>query len=315
MSRRRRTTALASLAVLALMVLGAVLWSGVVGDRATPAAGTAPPVADSAGADGSRATQATPVPTPSPEARPTRTPTPAPVSGEITVLAASSLADAFAVLADGFEAANPGVTVTLGLGPSSGLAAQVASGAPADILATASESTMEIALDGLRTAGVVGADDVEPVVFAQNTLAIAVPTANPGDVSSIDDLTRDDVTFAMCQAQVPCGSVARHVLAAAGIDRDPVTFEQDVGGVLTKVVLGEVDAGLVYASDVRATSLAVLEGTIEGIEIPERLNTTTRYPIVLLPAARQDRVAQAFLEHVLSPRGAQVLRDAGFLAP
>ena len=301
---------LATLAVVALGVAGAVLWSGVVSDRQAPAtAGTGTSTA------ASRTAAATAVPTPSPEARPTPVPTPTPLRGEITVLAASSLADAFAVLADGFEADNPGVTVTLGLGPSSGLAAQVAAGAPADVLATASESTMSIALGGLRAVGTPGIDDAEPVVFAQNTLAIALPTTNPGGVTSIEDLARRDVTFAMCQVQVPCGSVARDVLAAAGIDRDPVTFEQDVGGVLTKVILGEVDAGLVYASDVRATSLAVLAGEIDGIEIPARLNTTTDYPIVVLPAAGEDPVARAFVEHVLSPRGTRALRDAGFVIP
>lgn len=300
MSRRRWTAARATLAVVALGVAGAVLWSGVVGDRPAPEVTADSPTA---------------VPTPSPEPRPTPASRPTPLGGEITVLAASSLADVFAVLADSFEAANPGVTVTIGLGPSSGLAAQVAAGAPADVLATASESTMAIALGGLRAMGTPRIDDAEPVVFAQNTLAIAVPTANPGEVTSIEDLARRDVTFAMCQVQVPCGSVARDVLAAAGIDRDPVTLEQDVGGVLTKVILSEVDAGLVYASDVRPTSLAVLGGEIHGIEIPARLNTTTDYPIVVLPAAGQDPVARAFVDHVLSPRGTQAVRDAGFVIP
>lgn len=252
------------------------------------------------------------------------------LSGEITVLAAASLADAFVVLADAFEVEHPGVRVTLGFGASSTLATQVGAGAPADVLATADERTMDAALAGASaggagatggtggaegTEGTGGAGALEPVVFARNTMALAVPTADPGDVEDLADLSRPGVTFAMCAEVVPCGAAARRVLERAGVEQEPVTFEPDVGAVLTKVVLTEVDAGIVYASDVRPTSRAVLDGTLRVVEIPPDLNTTNRYPIAALPSSRAPDVAAAFVEHVLSRDGRQMLRDAGFLGP
>ena len=232
-----------------------------------------------------------------------------PLAGEVTVLAAASLGDAFTALADSFEAAHPGVTVTLGLGPSSGLAAQVAAGAPADVLATADTSTMADALAGITPGTGPGA---EPVVFARNTLAVAVPGQDPGDVDDLGDLSRSDVTFAVCAPEVPCGAAAARVLAAAGISRSPVTYENDATAVLTKVVWDEVDAGLVYASDVRPQAPAVLRGTVRAVPIPQELNTTTSYPVVALTATD---LARAFVDHVLSAEGTQVLAEAGFLRP
>ena len=237
-----------------------------------------------------------------------RTPTDA-LAGEVTVLAAASLGEAFTALADSFEAAHPGVSVTLGLGPSSGLAAQVAAGAPADVLATADTSTMERALAGIAPGD--GPDD-EPIVFARNTLAVAVPGQDPGDVDDLSDLDRSDVTFAVCAPEVPCGAAAERVLAAAGIGRTPVTYENDATAVLTKVVWEEVDAGLVYASDVRPQAPAVLRGTVRAVPIPQDLNTTTSYPLVAL--SRTD-LARAFVDHVLSAEGTRVLAEAGFLRP
>lgn len=252
------------------------------------------------------------VPDPSPRDLPTPAASGPALQGEIVVLAAASLTEAFTVLADRFTVAHPDVTVTTSYGPSSSLAAQVAAGAPVDVLATADERTMELALTGLAGAGAV---DATPVVFAKNSLAIAVPVGNPGEVGGLEDLARTEVTFAVCREEVPCGSAAARVLAAAGIDRLPVTYESDARGVLTKVLLGEVDAGLVYASDVRPTSLAVVDGQLIAVPLPDEVNTTTAYPLVALPGAGDDAATEAFVDFVLSDEGAQVLRDAGFVVP
>ena len=317
----RRAAVALVLAVILLLVAGAaVLGNGPLRATPQPSPFSDPFIGpDAVAAPTSEADLALPAPAPPPDtlapsAAAETSDSPA-LQGELTVLAAASLLDPFTVLVDSFETDNPGVDVTLGLGPSSALAAQVGAGAPADVLATASSATMSTALDALRAAEVAGAVGTRAVVFARNTLAIAVPTANPGAVDTLADLDRADVTFAMCQEQVPCGAAARTVLAAAGVDAAPVTFESDVGGVLTKVRLGEVDAGLVYASDVRPTAFAVLDGTLSGIEIPAELNTTTAYPIVVVPGAPHRDLARAFVAHVLSDRGRQVLLDAGFLEP
>ena len=311
----RRAALVAGLGVLAAVV-GVLVWSGATGrGDAAPSSAPSGRPAESSGATATR----------TPEGDDAEDE----ISGEITVLAAASLTDAFTVIVDRFELDHPGVSVTLGTGGSASLAAQVAAGAPVDVLATADERTMRLALDGLATAGLAspstdgsstgdsgttgGDPDVE--VFARNTLALAVPLGDPGDVASLADLDRDDVTFAACAVEVPCGAAARDVLAAAGIDRDPVTYESDVTAVLTKVLWGEVDAGLVYASDVRPGAPAVRDGGVRTVPIPDDLNVTTSYPIAVLPRAQESPAARAFVDAVLSDRGVQVLRDAGFLAP
>ena len=224
----------------------------------------------------------------------------------ITVLAAASLAAPFTALAEAFEEEHPGVTVALGTGPSSTLAAQVAAGAPADVLATADERTMRTAL------GAVEPPD-PPVVFARNTVALAVPGTDPAGVDGIDDLDRSDVTYAVCAPEVPCGAAAARVLDAAGVRRDPVTYESDVTAVLTKVRQGEVDAGLVYASDVHPASAGVLDGSVRAVPLLRDVEVT-RYPVVVLPGDRE-ALAQAFVDLLLSPEGERVLRDNGFLLP
>ncbi|WNB87238.1 molybdate ABC transporter substrate-binding protein [Cellulomonas sp. ATA003] len=225
-------------------------------------------------------------------------------SGQVlTVVAAASLGEAFEVLADGFESAHPGLTVRLSLGPSQALAAQVAAGAPADVLATADPATMAIAVEAWP--------GTTPVVFARNRVALAV--APGADVDSLADLTR--VPFALCRPEVPCGAAGERVLAAAGVTADPVTFSTDVAAVLTQVVWGQVDAGLVYASDVRPTAPVVQRGRVRAVAVPDDLNSVSTYPVAALPDATVPALARAFVDHVLSDDGARVLADAGFMPP
>jgi molybdate transport system substrate-binding protein len=224
------------------------------------------------------------------------------VTGRVTVLAAASLTEAFTGLATQFEAAHPGTRVVLSFGPSSGLAQQVLQGAPADVFASASVTNMQQVVDA--------GDATSPHPFARNVLEIAVPPANPGRVTSVADLAKPTVKVALCQPQVPCGVVAATVFANAGVTVTPVTQEPDVKAVLSKVSLGEVDAGLVYATDVRAAGAAV-----RGITIPARLNASTTYPVATLDGAPNPAAARAFVDLVLSDSGRAALAAAGFEAP
>lgn len=223
--------------------------------------------------------------------------------GDLTVFAAASLTDTFTALGDAFTAEHPDVDVTLNFGGSSGLAEQIGSGAPADVFASASPATMTTVVDA-------GGADGEPATFTSNTLQIVVPAGNPAGVTGLADFADDDLTIALCAAEVPCGAASEKVFAAAGVTPAPDTLEQDVRAVLTKVELGEVDAALVYRTDVLAAGDAV-----EGLDFPEAADAVNDYPIVVLAEAPNPEAAQAFVDLVLSDEGQQLLRDAGFGAP
>lgn len=223
-------------------------------------------------------------------------------AGPLSVFAAASLQESFTTIADRFEKAHPGVSVTLNFGASSSLANGITQGQPADVFASASQSTM----DSVVAAG--AATGSTP--FVSNVMEIAVPPANPGKVTGLADLARPGVKVAVCQAQVPCGTVAAKVFENAGITVTPVSQEADVKAVLTKVGLGEVDAGVVYVTDVRAAGDKVI-----GVEIPADLNASTTYPIATLTDARNPGAARAFVDYVLSPAAQEVLTAAGFAAP
>ncbi|MGM1063462.1 molybdate ABC transporter substrate-binding protein [Saccharothrix sp. Mg75] len=223
--------------------------------------------------------------------------------GRITVFAASSLTETFTRLGEDFEAVNPGAEVVFNFAGSSALAQQIDQGAPADVFAAASPATME----QVRESGAVTAT---PTTFARNTLRIAVPRGNPGGVTGLADFADPDATIALCAEQVPCGAAAKEAFDAAGVTPRPDTLEQDVKAVLTKVRLGEVDAALVYATDVGAAG-----DEVEGIGFPEAEEAVNEYPIATLATAPNAAGARAFVNHVLSAEGRAVLAAAGFAAP
>jgi len=223
-------------------------------------------------------------------------------SGPLTVLAAASLTESFTTLGAEFEAAHPGTTVTFSFGSSATLATQAVQGAPADVFAAASTAAMAAVVDA-RAAG-------DPADVATNTLEIAVPPGNPGRVTGLGDLADPDLRIAVCAAQVPCGASAEQVLRAAGVTAAPDTLESDVKAVLQKVAADEVDAGLVYTTDVAAAGARV-----EGIGFPEAAQAPTRYPVAVLAASRNPVTAQAFVEFTRSDAGRQILHDAGFGPP
>ncbi|MFI7589332.1 molybdate ABC transporter substrate-binding protein [Spongisporangium articulatum] len=222
-----------------------------------------------------------------------------PLSGTITVFAAASLTESFTALGRQFESGHPGTTVRFNFGPSSGLATQIVNGAPADVFASASPKNMTQVSDA-QAAG-------RSVVFATNTMEIAVPQGNPAKIDSVDDLARKGVKVVLCAATVPCGATARQVLANAKITVKAVSDEVDVKSTLQKVGLGEADAGVVYVTDVRSAG-----DEIEGVLIPDAVNASTDYPIATLTGSRNSALAQAFVDYVTSPAGRAELSEAGF---
>lgn len=224
------------------------------------------------------------------------------LSGTVTVFAAASLTGSFTTLGEQFEKAYPGVTVKFNFAASSALAESIAQGAPADVFASASTKNMD--------AAVTNGDATDPKDFAKNTMEIAVPPDNPGKVTALADLAEPGLKIALCQEQVPCGATAKKILDTAQITVTPKTLGADVKSVLTTVSLGEVDAGIVYTTDVRAAG-----DKVEGIEIPAGQNATTAYPIATLKDAPNAAGATAFRDYVLSADGTKVLEAAGFTAP
>jgi molybdate transport system substrate-binding protein len=220
----------------------------------------------------------------------------------LRVLAASSLTEAFAVEAQDFQAANGGVKVEFAFDASSNLARQVDNGGPGDALATADEQTMGAVVKAGHAA-------TPPVVIARNELEIVVKAGNPQHVNGLADLARPDVKFALCAPQVPCGRLGAAALHKSGVDAKPVSLEEDVKAVVTKVALGEVDAGVVYSTDVRAAG-----PQLEGVPVAhaEDGDLLAVYPVTVLTGSKHAAEARAWVEYLLSPAGQRVLRDHGF---
>ncbi len=224
---------------------------------------------------------------------------PPPLSGTLTVLAASSLSESFADLGRRFEADHPGLTVTLNFGASSSLARQLVEGAPGDVLATADETTIGQALD----ANAVRA----PAVFARNRLAIVTRAGNPEGIEGLTDLARPDLVVVLCAREVPCGRLAVEALDKAGVMVAAASLEENVKAVLSKVTLGEADAGIVYVTDVAAA-----RDQVGGVTIPAAHNVVASYPIAVATGAANPTAAGAWLDFVLGPTGQAILAGFGF---
>ncbi len=225
------------------------------------------------------------------------------LSGTLTVFAAASLTDVFTGLGNQLMADNPDLDVRFNFAGSSALATQLTQGAPVDVFASANQAQMTVVTDA-------GLEDGDPTVFTENVLEIAVPADNPGDVTGLADFADPDLTLAICAAAVPCGAAAVQVFEAAGITAAPDTEEEDVRAALTKVQLGEVDAALVYASDVQSAGSGVM-----GIDLPEADAAVNEYPVCVLADAPNPAAARAFVDLVLSDAGREALAAAGFRAP
>lgn len=244
---------------------------------------------------------AAPTAAPAPLSTPAASASAGGLSGTIIVDAAASLSEAFGMISAQFERQHPGVTVTLNFGGSSALAQSILSGAPVDVFAAASPATMATVTDAKLA--------TDPRPFASNSLEIAVPAGNPGHIRGLADFADPARTIALCAPQVPCGASAAQVFAAAGVTPAPDTLEEDVKAALTKVRLGEVDAALVYRTDVTAAG-----SDVEGIEFSESAAATTEYQIAELTGSTSGRTSAAFVDYVLGDAAQKVLRDAGFAA-
>jgi molybdate transport system substrate-binding protein len=225
------------------------------------------------------------------------------VTGTVVVFAATSLRDAFDKIGAQFEAANPGTTVKFNYNGSSSLATSINQGAPADVFASAAPSNMKTVTDAGEASGT-------PKVFTKNTGEIMVEKGNPKHITSVSDLANPAVKVVVCAPEVPCGQVATAIFKNAGVTVKPVSQETNVGGVVTKVTLGEADAGIVYVTDVKANA-----GKATGVTIPASQNDVTDYPIAELKGAPNAAGAAAFISYVLGPQGQAVLASFGFQPP
>ncbi len=224
-------------------------------------------------------------------------------AGEITVFAAASLTNAFTELGQEFSAANPGATVTFNFAASSELVTQIAEGAPADVFASADLSNMTKLIDA-------GGNASEAVVFTTNLAQIIVEPGNPEGITGVADLANEDLIVISCAPEVPCGRYAQQILDNAGVSVTFRSLEENVRAVVSKVTLGEADAGIVYVTDVINAGDAA-----EGVQIPADVNVVAEYPIALTTEARNPVAARAFVDFVLSAEGRAILESYGFVSP
>ena len=219
---------------------------------------------------------------------------------KLTVLAASSLTDVLKTAISAYEKENPGTKLTPSFAGSQDLAAQVQQGAPADALITADTKTM----DGVK------ADVGTPSVIAKNRLVIATVAGNPEKITSLEDLADPELKVVLAAPEVPVGRYSKQVLDAQKIDVKPVSQEVDVRSVLSKVQLGEADAGIVYKTDA-----ATATGKVDAVEIPDAQNAVASYPAATVKASKNKAAAAAFVAWLTTPEAQKILRAAGFQKP
>lgn len=235
--------------------------------------------------------------------------------GELTVFAAASLTDAFTRMGEEFEAAHEGTTVVFNFAGSQQLAQQLAQDAPADVFASANQRQMNVAIE----AGRVVSGSAE--IFVRNRLVVVVPADNPAGIETLQDLTQPGLKIVLAAEDVPVGEYSRDFLEKASQSTDfatsyqdevlanVVSYEENVKSVLTKVVLGEADAGIVYTSDVALDDA----DSVQQLAIPDDLNTIASYPIALVDDSARPDLADAFVSYVLSPEGQATLAEYGFI--
>jgi molybdate transport system substrate-binding protein len=221
----------------------------------------------------------------------------------LTVSAAASLKDAFDAYAKQF----PSATVRAQFAGSDELAAQIEQGVKPDVFASANTKLP----DQLFAKGLVE----KPKVFAGNELVLAVP-ASGAKVHGLGDLAKPGTKIAVGAKTVPVGSYTLQVL-----DRLPAgqrqavlgnirSEEPDVKGVVGKIAQGAVDAGFVYRSDVKAAN-----GQIKSIALPARLQPKVAYGVAVVKGSKHAAIAQRYIDGLVSGKGQQALRAAGFLPP
>lgn len=234
--------------------------------------------------------------------------------GDLHIFAAASLTDAYNDIAQTLMDENPNLNITVETAGSQTLVTQLQEGATADVLATADTSTMDRARESELISG-------DPVIFTGNRLVIVTPANNPTGIESIDDLAGDDISLVLANPDVPVGNYSKIAFCDYGnvdgapegfidsINTNLVSEEPDVRHVLTRVQLGEADAGVVYASDANASMLTDVE--LEVIEFPDSVPTRAEYPIALVDGGDTE-LGSAFISFVLSDEGQEILAHYGF---
>ena len=240
----------------------------------------------------------------------TVTATPSPVT--LNVFAAASLTGSFTAIASKYQQAHPNVTIKFNFAGTQILEQQIANGAPADVFASADLANMKKASD----AGLVGNSQV----FAKNRLTVIIPAGNPGHFNSLHDLANKGVKIDIEAPTVPAGKYSLQVLEkmalspqygpayVSAVKANFVSLETDVKSVVTKVQLGEVDAGCVYVTDATAAG-----DKVKTIAIPDEFNVIAQYPIAVTKSSTHASDAQAFVQYILSKDGQDVLQQYGFI--
>jgi molybdate transport system substrate-binding protein len=219
----------------------------------------------------------------------------------ISVFAAASLTDSFKTLGDGYHKQHSDVTVQFNFAGTPTLVTQVEQGAQADVFASADTANM----DRLRGDGFASG---APQVFAHNKLEIAVSPGNPKQIRSLADLARPGLLYISAGPTVPAGTYATQALQKAGVSVRPKSLEIDVKSVISKIELGEADAGIVYTTDVKAAA-----GKVDGVAIPDSVNVVATYPLVVVKDTKHADAANGFIAYVLSATGQSKLESFGFL--
>lgn len=219
---------------------------------------------------------------------------------DLTVLAASSLTDVFKAAGKKYESEHPGTKLKFSFAGSQELAAQVKQGAPADALVTADTKTM----DGLKS------ETRTPTVIAKNRLVIATGKGNPEKTGGLADLTGSRLKVVLAAPEVPVGRYSRQVLDRQKLKVKPVSQEPNVRAVLSKVELGEADAGIVYRTDA-----ATVPDKVDAVTIPDDENAVASYPAAALKSSENSKAASAFVTWLSTPEAQKLLRDAGFQKP
>jgi len=228
-------------------------------------------------------------------------PSPTPLSGNISVFAAASLTASFNALGTSFQTANPGVTVKFNYAGTPTLVTQIEQGAPADVFASADTTNMtKLTTDGY-TSGT-------SQVFAHNQLEIVVAPGNPKGITGLADLAKPGLIYITEGPTVPAGAYALQALKTAGVTLTPKSLETSVAAVISKIELGEADAGIVYTTEVTAAG-----NKVSGVPIPTADNVIATYPIVAVKGSSNLAVANAFIAYVLSTAGQSTLASFGFL--
>ncbi|MFJ6632461.1 molybdate ABC transporter substrate-binding protein [Streptomyces sp. NPDC091376] len=223
-----------------------------------------------------------------------------PPSANLTVLAAASLTDVFKTAGAAYEKKNPGTHIRFSFAGSQELVAQVKQGAPADALVTADTKSMDS----------VKADTATPAIIARNRLVIATTEGNPHKIDDLKDLADTKLKVVLAAPEVPAGKYSRKILDAQKITVKPVSQEPNVRAVLSKVELGEADAGLVYKTDA-----ASAPDKVDAVDIPDAQNAIAEYPAAALKQSKNAKAAAAFVAWLSSPEAQKVLQDAGFQQP